>query len=787
MLRSALRPSAGPPAATSLGRFELLCEAFRSDLGPLWAVRATTGHSGGDVLHARRFSIEGADPGIVDELSDAAFWGMDVSHAKVTRVVDVVVEGSELALVQERHEGEPLASLLRLARNSHAPMALPVALRVALDVVEALAAVHAAGRATSSTEYAYGGVSPDSIVVGTDGVTRLLDVGASAVVARCRPWANRPGVIGYRSPEQVETKKADIRVDVFSVGVLLWEMISNHRLFAAANPDTALTAMKTRSIYRLDSPRLRLGSPPPPAVADLVERALERDPRTRCASIEELGASLRLVSSSLAADAGTVAAALRELAGQKLESRAKALARAMLGAAPEPPPDGPRRAETMRGLQAQAADAVASVSAAPAPMRAPVVEPPREVPLPPVAPPAVPEAPAPQPRPVARVQLEKAARPKAKTLVGIPGPAVNPEAAAGAQRTPLEIAVPRKQMQTLLGIPPPAQLSGTSAPSKNDFEGFLEGEEETTVAGQLSPLAGKPEPPPRPAVEPVAARRAPLPPPLPRLDLPPSVPDAPRPQLDSDATLQATSPVDALFGAPSPAPAEAVSLEPISILPVGDVPAPDDGAKRAKKSRRPPPVPAPALESVLPKPLPDVVPPEPTHEAISAEALEREARRGAQKSLPDGVIAIRPLIAVSIPSDPPPPRESGRAAVWVAVGVGVVLLAMVAAFVLTGREAPRTAPSAVVEPAPAPAPAPVPAVAADPTPPPAPAPIASAEPAPSATPLPEPPPEASAVETPPPSTPERAVEPRPRERARAPDEPREKPPKPPRRFEPDDI
>ncbi len=162
-----------------------------------------------------------------------------IRHPNVVSVLDVVAEHDELLLVMEHIQGESL-SLLRRS-NERVPPAIASTI-----VMGALLGLHAAHVATDESgeplDIVHHDVSPQNIMVGTDGVARVVDFGvAMAVSTLQRPAqsASLRGKIAYMAPERLLHHDVDRRADLFAMGVVLWELLASRRLFQEKDPDAA--------------------------------------------------------------------------------------------------------------------------------------------------------------------------------------------------------------------------------------------------------------------------------------------------------------------------------------------------------------------------------------------------------------------------------------------------------------------------------------------------------------------------------------------------------------------
>ena len=200
--------------------------------------------------------------------------------------------GEVTFLVMELVEGEDLSE--RLARG---PIPIDEASHFATQIAEALEAAHEAG-------IVHRDLKPANIKITDDGVVKVLDFGLAkawetegsdsslSLSPTMTKHATVEGVIlgtaAYMSPEQARGKKVDRRADIWSYGVVLWEMLTGQKLFAGETVSDIIAAVLTREIVLDDVP-----SDTPAAMRRLLVRCLERDPRNRLQWIGDARLDLR--------------------------------------------------------------------------------------------------------------------------------------------------------------------------------------------------------------------------------------------------------------------------------------------------------------------------------------------------------------------------------------------------------------------------------------------------------------------------------------------------------------
>ena len=209
-----------------------------------------------------------------------------VSHPNACRLYDIIEENDCLFLVMELIEGESLAN-----RMQRGPLPAQEASQIVLGMLSALEAFHKAG-------VVHRDLKPSNVTLSSQG-TKLLDFG----LAKQSPWqpldqatstdtdVTNPGTFlgtpRYASPEQFKGEPADARSDIFSVGVIFFEMLIGQPPFAGES-----FAEIAHSVLHVSPPALT-GSPAIAAMGRIVHTALARDPQERYPSAEAMAAELR--------------------------------------------------------------------------------------------------------------------------------------------------------------------------------------------------------------------------------------------------------------------------------------------------------------------------------------------------------------------------------------------------------------------------------------------------------------------------------------------------------------
>jgi hypothetical protein len=252
-----------------LERYITVALIGRGGMGEVWSAQDTDL----DRLVALKFltseTLAGLDPQQVTREAKAA---SALNHHGIVTIHEVVQSGSTPAIVMELVEGKPLREVCGK------PLPIPEVLAIGLQIAEALAAAHASG-------VIHGDIKPENIFVRPDHYVKLLDFGlARKVTTETIALGYGPplGTLRYMSPEQARAEPLAPASDVFSLGLVLFELLAGRHAFPAASPlDTAQGILEKEAVAPSSL------NPHVPARLDLLVRAmLDKQPSARPAATE---------------------------------------------------------------------------------------------------------------------------------------------------------------------------------------------------------------------------------------------------------------------------------------------------------------------------------------------------------------------------------------------------------------------------------------------------------------------------------------------------------------------
>ncbi|MBN8612952.1 MAG: protein kinase [Deltaproteobacteria bacterium] len=257
----------------------------------------------------RLFAIKRLRPELVEDerakamlIEEGRIAGL-LQHPNIVPVVDVGEDAQGPYLVMDLVPGVALGDLVRWARTAKTKLDVQLVLRLVRDAARGLHAAHelkdASGR---SLDLVHRDISPQNVLVGFDGIARVTDFGIAKVLDRERETTHGllKGKTGYMAPEQLRFETIDRRVDLFSLGVVLYEMLAGDRLYRGKDlPETA------RMILHAPPPDIgSVRSDVPPEIVELLFELLAKDREVRPPTAKDVENRLDAAITSLAQEHG---------------------------------------------------------------------------------------------------------------------------------------------------------------------------------------------------------------------------------------------------------------------------------------------------------------------------------------------------------------------------------------------------------------------------------------------------------------------------------------------------
>lgn len=241
------------------------------------AVHVRSGH----VIAIKVLSVEKSDDTAVSRFKNEARIQSSLQHPNIVSLYDCLELNGNMFLLMEYVDGQTLSEHIRKNSGlSHSDI-----LKVFSAVVQAVIYIHSRG-------IIHRDIKSENIKISSDGIVKLMDFGISKSEnsANLTMANNVVGTINYLSPEQLQGGKADFRSDIWSLGILLYEMLSGRLPF-----DAPTIGGLCEQIKRGKYPSLSTIAPTaPPLIVEIATRCLQQKPDHRFASVEDIDKELKI-------------------------------------------------------------------------------------------------------------------------------------------------------------------------------------------------------------------------------------------------------------------------------------------------------------------------------------------------------------------------------------------------------------------------------------------------------------------------------------------------------------
>ena len=286
------------------------------------------GHLLGPAGFSRLVAIKRMHPHLASDVEfvtmflDEARLAARIRHTNVVSVLDVLDVDGDLYLVMEYVHGESLSRLLKAAQARGETVDVDIAVSIVTGVLHGLHAAHEARDENGELlSLVHRDVSPQNVLVGCDGVSRVVDFGVAKASGRLQSTRDGQvkGKLAYMAPEQVLEEAVDSRTDVYAASVILWELLAGRRLFQNADAGATVAAILA-------------GAAPPPSwhrtgvpreLDDIVQKGLSSARDDRFVSALEM--AIALEKAVPAASASAVSAWVESLCQESLLKRSEAM------------------------------------------------------------------------------------------------------------------------------------------------------------------------------------------------------------------------------------------------------------------------------------------------------------------------------------------------------------------------------------------------------------------------------------------------------------------------------
>ncbi|MBS1152820.1 MAG: serine/threonine protein kinase [Myxococcaceae bacterium] len=296
---SMLPPPTDPSSALIAGRYGLVRQLAVGGMAEVWLARQRGLEGFEKLVVVKRILPHLAnDPGFVQMFLDEARTAADLRHSNIASVTDVGTEAGAYFIAMEYLHGQDLTHIVQRCKVRGERIPIQHAMQMISEAAQGLDYAHRkVDRHGAAQQIVHRDVSPQNVLVTYEGATKVLDFGIAS--ASHRGTHTEAGVVkgkyAYMSPEQFDGAVLDARSDLFSLGVVLWELVTLQRLFwRPSDAETLRAVMECRV-----PPPSKLQPECPPELEALIFRALARNPARRFPSCAEFSDALEALLETL--------------------------------------------------------------------------------------------------------------------------------------------------------------------------------------------------------------------------------------------------------------------------------------------------------------------------------------------------------------------------------------------------------------------------------------------------------------------------------------------------------
>ncbi len=232
-----------------------------------------------------------SDPEYVNMLIDEAKIAVHFNHGNIAQIYDLGRVGEDYFMAMEYVDGKTIGQILRDFKDRGIPIPIDLIVYCISELCHGLDYMHRKSDADGKAlGVVHRDISPQNIIVSYSGTVKIIDFGVAKSIGKLSQTESGvlKGKFAYMSPEQAEGDEIDLRSDIFSCGILLWELLTQERLFKKATNKDTLKAVRAAHFI----PPSKIRNDIPAELDRILEKALKKKKDKRYQSAAEMGNDL---------------------------------------------------------------------------------------------------------------------------------------------------------------------------------------------------------------------------------------------------------------------------------------------------------------------------------------------------------------------------------------------------------------------------------------------------------------------------------------------------------------
>lgn len=278
--------------AGKLGQYTLLEKIAQGGMAQVFKAKTTDSNGFSRLVVIKRILPHiSADPEYVEMLVDEAKIAVNFNHGNIAQIYDLGRVKDDYFIVMEYVDGKTFSQISKKLQHRSLTMPLDILLYCMIEVCRALSYIHnKKGVDGKNLGVVHRDVSPQNIILSYAGQIKIIDFGVAKAISK--EGKTQSGVLkgkfAYMSPEQARSDTIDHRSDIFSLGILLWEMATGARLFKRKTNHETVQAIQKAKYEHATSLRSNL----PREFDKIIKKALQRNPKHRFADAADMAHDL---------------------------------------------------------------------------------------------------------------------------------------------------------------------------------------------------------------------------------------------------------------------------------------------------------------------------------------------------------------------------------------------------------------------------------------------------------------------------------------------------------------